>query len=79
MIISEIKKWAKANGYSIIKEQENNTFVYYWSKDNDISVTGVASSVSKVATCIFNHMTDNKWVDHQKEYYDTLIKPTHMV
>jgi hypothetical protein len=27
----------------------------------------VAKSVSKVATAIFNHMTDNKWVEHQNK------------
>lgn len=71
-MISEIKKWAKSWGYSIIKdkgdEEKNEPVQYYWSKDDDINATGVAPSVSKAAKAIFNHLTDNKWLDHQKEY-----------
>jgi hypothetical protein len=70
--ISEIKKWAKAHGYSIIKdkgdEEKGQPTQYYWSKENDVNATGVAPSVSKVATAIFNHMTDNKWVEHQIKF-----------
>jgi len=70
--ISEIKKWAKAHGYSIIKdkgdEEKEQPTQYYWSKESDIHATGVAPSVSKVATAIFNHMTDNKWVEHQTKF-----------
>jgi hypothetical protein len=71
-MISEVKKWAKTHGYTIIKdkgdEEKGESTQYYWSKENDINATGVAPSVSKVATAIFNHMTDNKWVEYQKEY-----------
>lgn len=68
--ISEIKRWAKDWGYTIIKEKDDslNGASYYWSKDDDPNVTGVALSVSKVATAIYNHMSDDKWLDHQKEY-----------
>lgn len=68
--IAEIKSWAKTWGYSIIKEKDDtvNGASYYWSKDNDINVTGVALSVSKVATAIYNHMSNNKFVEHQKQY-----------
>jgi hypothetical protein len=68
MLISEIKKWAKQHGYSIVKEKENDSFAYYWSKNDDSSISGVAYSVSKVATAIFNHITNNAWIEHQKEY-----------
>lgn len=68
--ITEIKSWAKDWGYSIVKEKDDslNGASYYWSKNEDPSVTGVALSVSKVATAIYNHITDNKWLEHQKEY-----------
>lgn len=68
--ITEVKTWAKRWGYSIIKEKDEseNGATYYWSKDDDASVTGIAFSVSKVAIAIYNHMTDNKWVEHQIKY-----------
>jgi hypothetical protein len=68
--ISEIKRWAKDWGYSIIKEKDDsiNGASYYWAKNDDVNVTGVAPSVSKVAIAIFNHMTNNQWVDYQTQF-----------
>lgn len=65
--IAEVKNWAKSKGYSIIKEKDDsiNGASYYWCKDSDPSATGVALSVSKVATAIYNHFSDNKWIEHQ--------------
>jgi hypothetical protein len=70
MKITEIKSWAKTWGYSIIKEKDDskNGASYYWAKNDDPSVTGVSPSVSKVARDIYNHMTENKWVEHQQNY-----------
>ena len=70
MTITEIKSWAKTWGYSIIKDKDDsiNGASYYWAKNDDPSATGVSLSVSKVARDIYNHMTDNKWVDHQDNY-----------
>ncbi len=72
--ITEIKSWAKTWGYSIIKETDDaiNGASYYWAKNDNPQVTGVALSVSKVATAIFNDITENKWIDHQKEYKDQI-------
>lgn len=69
MTITEIKKWAKSKGYDVVKEKDDsiNGASYYWMKSSDHSHSGVALSVSKLATDIFNDMTDNKWVDYQKE------------
>lgn len=68
--ISEIKTWAKTWGYSIIKEKDDsiNGASYYWTKDDDPNVSGVSLSVSKVATDIYNHMTNNKYINHQNTY-----------
>jgi hypothetical protein len=67
MMISEIKKWAKAKGYEVIKDKEDG--LYYWAKlDAGPDASGVAKSVSKVATAIFNHMTGDKWVEHQIKF-----------
>lgn len=70
--ITEVKTWAKNWGYSILKEKDDslNGASYYWCKDDDPAVTGVALSVSKVATSIYNHMTKNKWVIHQERYQE---------
>jgi hypothetical protein len=71
--ITEVKSWAKTWGYSILKEKDDsiNGASYYWSKNDDPNVTGVALSVSKVATAIYNHMTENKWLEHQQNYIST--------
>lgn len=67
MQISEIKKWAKEKGYTVIKDKEDG--LYYWAKlDAGPDASGVAKSVSKVATAIFNHLTDDKWVEHQIKF-----------
>ena len=68
--ITEIKIWAKRWGYSIIKEKDDsiNGASYYWCKNDDLNVTGVALSVSKLATAIFNDLTENKWLEHQQNY-----------
>jgi hypothetical protein len=66
-MISEIKKWAKEKGYEVIKDKEDG--LYYWAKlDAGPDASGVAKSVSKVATAIFNHMTEDKWVEHQTKF-----------
>jgi len=68
--ITEVRGWAKERGYSIIKQKDNsiNGASYYWCKDSDVNVTGVAQSVSKVATAIYNHITNYKWVEYQQQY-----------
>jgi hypothetical protein len=70
--ITEVKSWAKTWGYSIIKEKDDsvNGASYYWCKNDDPNATGVAFSVSKVTIAIYNHMTNDKYVDHQKEYLE---------
>jgi len=35
---------------------------------NSSDDSGVANSVSKLARAIYNHYTNNKWVDHQQQY-----------
>jgi hypothetical protein len=69
---NEIRRWAKDKGYTVVKDKDDNQ--YYWAKldSDDPNASGVARSVSKLATSIFNHMTDNKWLDHQKEYRDNM-------
>ena len=72
MFWKEIKTWAKSKGYETIKDKDDGQ--YYWAKldSSDSNDSGVARSVSKLATQIYNHITDNKWVEHQTEYKENL-------
>jgi hypothetical protein len=78
MVWSEVKRWAKDRGYETIKEKESDDkTAYYWAKLDVPDASGVATSVSKLAFAIYNHMTDNKWLDHQQVYRENLeIKKT---
>ena len=68
--ITEVKSWAKTWGYSILKEKDDsiNGASYYWMKNDDPNVSGVELSVSKVATAIYNNISNNKWIEHQKNF-----------
>lgn len=68
MLWSEIKRWAKDRGYETIKEKDDDNTTYYWAKLGEPNASGVATSVSKLAFAIYNHMTDNKWIEHQKKF-----------
>jgi hypothetical protein len=78
MLWSEIKKWAKDKGYETLKDKEDNQ--YYWAKiddPNNVQASGVASSVSKLAKAIYNHISENKWVEYQKEYKESVESKVH--
>lgn len=66
MIWTEIKKWARENGYDILKEKGKDEYV--WTKDSDPSVTGLATSLNQLATDIYNDKTGNQWIEYQREY-----------
>ena len=72
MLWTEVRSWAKSKGYETIKDKEDNQ--YYWAKldSTNPDASGVAKSVSKLAFAIYNHMTDNKWTDHQTQYRENL-------
>ena len=72
MLWKEVKTWAKSKGYETVKDKDDDQ--YYWAKldSNDPNASGVAKSVSKLATAIFNHLTENKWTDHQTKYRENL-------
>jgi hypothetical protein len=82
MLWSEIKKWAKQQGYETIKEKgdedKGEKVQYYWSKIDDPACSGIASSVSKLARAIYNDITNNTWLDHQESYISSFneeVKP----
>jgi len=72
MLWTEIRSWAKKLGYETIKDKEDNK--YYWAKlgDNNPDSSGVNKSLSGLSKSLFNHYTNNKWIDHQKEYQEKL-------
>lgn len=74
MQFQEIKRWAKEKNYSVnkVKDESVNGASYYWSSNNDASISGVSLSVSKLAKDIFNSITNNKWVEHQQSYLTNL-------
>jgi hypothetical protein len=61
--VNEIKKWAKKYGISI-KKSENGLYVWFEEKEN----TSEPASLNEVVTSIFNKITSNKFVEHQKNY-----------
>lgn len=74
-----IKSWAKEHGYTSFREKTTdpnnpNSYDYYWGRDDDPSATGMAISVSKIATDIYNHMTNNKFLEFQQSYQEELSK-----
>lgn len=72
MGIKEIKKWAKSFGYTITKEKQSDDLVQYtWFKDDNTSINGIERSVSKVAKAVYNHISNNQWLDYQKTYAET--------
>ena len=73
MLFKEIKTWGNKLGYKVVKENKDPV-EYSWTKldSSDPNASGVAKSVSKLATAIFNHLTNNEWVDHQTKYRDNL-------
>lgn len=80
MTISEIKRWAKDHGFEVVKQKDDsiNGSSYYWS-NSTINASGVSQSVSKAARDIFNIMTNNKWISHQKDFQDKLESEKYVI
>lgn len=63
MTWKEIKSWASDIGYECKKAQEG----YSW-KHIESNYCSTSKSVSKLARDVFNHMTENKWIEYQHSY-----------
>lgn len=77
MVWNELKKWAKEKGYKADRKKIEDTeksYHYTWVKIEDESINGEASSVSKLAFALYNHMTDNKHIEYQAEYKLKLLE-----
>lgn len=71
MLWKEVKSWAKEKGYKADRTKitgETNAYDYVWIKIDDPSVSGTATSVSKLAFSVYNHITDNQHLAYQEEY-----------
>lgn len=66
MTFTELKRWAKQYGYEVLKEK--GTQVCVWTKIDDPAATGIADTLGETATQIYNHITNNAWVEYQQEY-----------
>jgi len=60
--VNEIKQWAKKQGITIKKQGEG----YVWFKDE--ARCDVPKDISEAVKDIYNHMTDNKYLEYQKNY-----------
>lgn len=74
---SLIKTWAKQQGYTTFREKttdQKNQYDYYWGKEDDPTVSGLATSVSKLATQIYNHITNDQYFNYQQKYKEIVLK-----
>lgn len=75
-----IKSWAKDRGFKVIKNkpsendelEENEIAVYSYEKIDNPSINGTETSLSKLSKAIYNHITNNKWVEYQQNYKDRI-------
>jgi hypothetical protein len=80
MLWKEIKSWSKEKGYKTDRTKvtgSTNSYHYTWSKMDDPVVSGEASSVSKLAFAVYNHMTDNTHVEYQQSYQQNIEDIIH--
>lgn len=74
MIWKEIKTWATNKGYKVDRKSigvEEKKYIYSWAYND---VEGIAHSTNECAIVLYNHMTNNKFVEYQKEYEKTKVK-----
>lgn len=62
--VNEIKKWAKTHGVSVKKIED----LYVWFEDKNKEKTSEPATIDQVVKEIFNKITNNKFLDHQKKY-----------
>ena len=68
---TNIKRWAKDKGYKVDREKSDNIdnpYNYEWHLIDNPERKGTINSLSKLAMAIYNDITDNKHVEHQKRY-----------
>lgn len=71
MLWKEIKTWATSHGYKVDRtkvDKEDNSYNYVWEKGVN---SGVASSTFDLAKDIYNHITNDLYIDHQTQFKTT--------
>lgn len=59
---SEIESWAKDKGYKVFREKSTDleqNYKYYWTKDSDVSVTGISADMDYIMIDIYRDMTSH--------------------
>jgi hypothetical protein len=82
MLWKEVKSWCKTNGYKTDRtkvENEENSYHYTWSKLDDPAVCGTSTSVSKLATIIYNQITNNIHLEYQQKYAEEQSKQDSVI
>jgi len=59
----EVSKWAKDHGYKISRKEQK----FYWT-NTTTEDSGECYSLEDLTKSVFNKITNDKWVDHQKNY-----------
>ena len=63
--VNEIKSWAKQHGFVVKKKDEG----YVWFEEKEkLSEEHMPKEIELIVIEIFNKITDNKFLDHQKNY-----------
>lgn len=63
MNITELKKWAKNHNF-VVKNKNGG----YEFKHNDEEEFGFAENAQKLSILIFNKITNDRFVEHQKNF-----------
>jgi hypothetical protein len=68
MLWKEVKTWATSHGYKVDRTQakdKENSYNYTWESP---SCSGSATSTFDLAKDIYNNITQDQHVEHQKNY-----------
>lgn len=71
MIWKEVKSWATSHEYKVEREKVTDSpksYNYYWERKSNASISGTANSTFNLAKCIYNDITEDKFVEHQNTY-----------
>jgi hypothetical protein len=67
--VNEIKSWAKKHGITVKKQDDG----YVWFAEGFEPTK--PEDLDSVAKAIFNKITDNKYLEHQKNYRPEVTAP----